>query len=174
MAGLLALTRLGPSERDTVSLALGAELSATGLSLSSAEALAPSFASPWAREPSALEPSFSLPSSYRLPQPPLKTGHLTKFDVTTLFYIFYTMPRDLLQSYAAQELYAREWRFHRELKLWFKPEPKAPGAPVYSFFDINAWEKKAYVGPMSALTNGFLAEEDCRVRAPVLPVRAPA
>ena len=54
-------------------------------------------------------------------QPPaLKTGHLSKFQLETLFYIFYALPKDVLQAYAAQELYTREWRYHAESKLWFK------------------------------------------------------
>jgi CCR4-NOT transcription complex subunit 2 len=54
-------------------------------------------------------------------QPPvLKTTHLSKFHLETLFYIFYSMPKDVLQAYAAQELYSREWRYHVELKMWLK------------------------------------------------------
>ena len=29
------------------------------------------------------------------------------------------------QAYAAEELYRREWRFHREMKLWIKEEVRA-------------------------------------------------
>ena len=37
-------------------------------------------------------------------QPPaLKTGHFYKFQLETLFYIFYNMPRDTLQAYAQTE-----------------------------------------------------------------------
>lgn len=54
-------------------------------------------------------------------QPPvLKTTHLSKFHLETLFYIFYSMPKDVLQAYAAQELYSRDWRYHVELKIWLK------------------------------------------------------
>ena len=49
--------------------------------------------------------------------PPLKTSHLSKFQLETLFYIFYAMPRDVLQAYAAQELYQRDWQYHRDLKV---------------------------------------------------------
>lgn len=31
------------------------------------------------------------------------------------------------QAYAAEELYRREWRFHREMKLWIKEEVRAVG-----------------------------------------------
>ena len=167
LAGLLPLvSRSGESAaRDTMTFTLGSDLSTTGLALGSAEPLLPSFASPWARDPTALEPTYSLPASYRQPQPALKTGHLNKFEVTTLMYIFYSMPKDLLQSYAAQELCQREWKYHKDLKLWFKKEPQAPGAPVYTYFDVTSWEKRPYAGPMHVLANNFLTLDECLVRA---------
>jgi CCR4-NOT transcription complex subunit 2 len=62
-------------------------------------------------------------------QPPaLKTSHFGKFQLETLFYIFYNMPRDTLQAYAATELYNREWRYHKDLKLWFTRSSSQPGA----------------------------------------------
>lgn len=66
-------------------------------------------------------------------QPPvLKTTHLSKFHIETLFYIFYSMPKDVLQAYAAQELYAREWRYHGELKMWLKRASAADAALLAS------------------------------------------
>ena len=38
------------------------------------------------------------------------------------------------QAYAAEELYRREWRFHKEMKLWVKQE----GGQSW-YFDINHW-----------------------------------
>ena len=46
----------------------------------------------------------------------------------TLFYIFYNMPRDTLQAYAATELYNRDWRYHKDLKLWFTKASRQGGA----------------------------------------------
>ena len=106
-------------------------------------------------------------------QPPaLKTGHLSKFQLETLFYIFYALPKDVLQAYAAQELYSREWRYHGESKLWFKragPEglannSAAGGSPQYLYFDINSWERRLFTGAAQNLTSGFLSEEDVRVK----------
>ncbi len=45
--------------------------------------------------------------------------HIDKFAVETLFYLFYGMPRDELQLRGAIELHKRDWRYHKELKLWF-------------------------------------------------------
>jgi len=38
------------------------------------------------------------------------------------------------QAYSAEELYRREWRFHKEMKLWVKQE-----GGQYWYFDINHW-----------------------------------
>lgn len=107
-------------------------------------------------------------------QPPaLKTGHLSKFQLETLFYIFYALPKDVLQAYAAQELYTREWRYHGELKLWFKRATSSDGitissaTPQYLYFDINSWERRLFNGNMNQnVTSGFLSEEDVRVKFP--------
>lgn len=82
--------------------------------------LHPTFASPWAEGALTKEPQFSLPMCYYNQPPVLKTTHLSKFHLETLFFIFYTMPKDVLQAYAAQELHSRDWRYHGELKIWLK------------------------------------------------------
>lgn len=110
-------------------------------------------------------------------QPPaLKTGHLSKFQLETLFYIFYALPKDVLQAYSAQELYTREWRYHGEMKLWFKRASPSDGvasatnnnnsnAPQYLYFDINSWERRLFNGNMNqTTTNGFLSEDEVRVK----------
>jgi len=110
---------------------------------------------------------------YYMQPPALKTGHLSKFQLETLFYIFYALPKDVLQAYAAQELYAREWRYHVDLKLWFKRASPADGVPSvnnsvqYIYFDINSWERRLFNGSMHQnITGGLLSEEDVRVKFP--------
>jgi CCR4-NOT transcription complex subunit 2 len=157
-------------------LALGADLTSLGLDLNHADPLHASFAHPWGDRPvTSGEPAFSVPACYREPHPALKTGHFSKFDAQTLFYIFYAMPRDILQAYAAQELHAREWRYHRDHKGWFKLQAAAagggkPGAPSaasqWVYWDIGAWESRPYSGPTSGLLAGFLAEDEIRVKLP--------
>ena len=123
-------------------------------------------------EPNNLVLSLQLPMCYYMQPPALKTGHLSKFQLETLFYIFYAMPKDVLQAYAAQELYTREWRYHADNKLWFKragPADGVPssstGAPQYLYFDINSWERRLFNGSMNQnFTSSFLSEEDVRVK----------
>ena len=104
---------------DLNTLALGTDLTTMGLDLNAPDCLFTTFSSPWANEPACQDRAFNLPACYMQSPPALKTSHLSKFQLETLFYIFYSMPKDVMQAYAAQELYNREWRFHKTAQLWF-------------------------------------------------------
>jgi len=170
LLGLLGVIRMTDADRNA--LALGSDLTMLGLNLGSSEQIFNTFASPWSDSTgSTKEPHFQLPHCYYMQPPALKTGHLSKFQLETLFYIFYALPKDVLQAYAAQELYSREWRYHGDLKLWFKIAGPADGitsssaSPQYLYFDINSWERRLFNGNMNqTVTNGFLTEEDVRVK----------
>mmetsp|Transcript_5800 Transcript_5800/g.16266 ORF Transcript_5800/g.16266 Transcript_5800/m.16266 type:complete len:533 (+) Transcript_5800:89-1687(+) len=175
LLGLLGVIRMTDADRNA--LALGSDLTMLGLNLGSAEHIYSTFSSPWTPTDSAQptkDPHYQLPSCYYMQPPALKTGHLSKFQLETLFYIFYALPKDVLQAYAAQELYSREWRYHSELKLWFKRAGPSDGlgatsiAPgQYLYFDINTWERRLFNGNMNQnMTNGFLPEEEIRVKFP--------
>ncbi|KAF4318428.1 hypothetical protein BBO99_00003611 [Phytophthora kernoviae] len=128
--GLLGMlhTIIRPGNDSKKNLAMGCDLTSLGLNLNSAEPLHPTFASPWSEEQLTKEPQFALPTCYYNQPPVLKTTHLSKFHLETLFFIFYSMPKDVLQAYAAQELYSREWRYHAELKTWLKRASPADAA----------------------------------------------
>lgn len=59
------------------------------------------------------------------------------------------MPRDMLQIAAASELHRRDWRYHKEHKLWLtrapntEPSQKTPTFErgSYIFFDTTSWDK---------------------------------
>ena len=102
LLGLLSVIRM--TDPDLNILALGTDLTTLGLNLNSSECLYATFASPWADGPSTTEPQYTLPLCYYMQPPALKTSHLSKFQLETLFYIFYAMPKDILQAYSAQEL----------------------------------------------------------------------
>lgn len=78
------------------------------------------------------------------------------FSDEILFYVFYCMPKDIAQEAAAQVLYDRNWRYHKELGLWLTKETDENGRPVqqgqfrrnttmdrgvYIFFDPTTWQK---------------------------------
>jgi CCR4-NOT transcription complex subunit 2 len=70
-------------------------------------ALYATFTSPWADNNQAvglIEPEYHLPSCYNVQPPPPAQSKIGSFSDETLFYIFYSMPRDILQEAAAQEL----------------------------------------------------------------------
>lgn len=156
LLGILKVIRM--TDPDLNTLALGMDLTTLGLNLNSPECLYTTFASPWSDEPAKKDPEFSLPTCYYQNPPQLKTAHLQKFSFETLFYIFFNMPRDMLQAYAAAELYNRGWKFHRELKTWFGQDDE--GRWVY--FDTSTWEKHYYTQPVDNTL--FLAEDDVRVK----------
>mmetsp|Transcript_11157 Transcript_11157/g.14084 ORF Transcript_11157/g.14084 Transcript_11157/m.14084 type:complete len:438 (-) Transcript_11157:127-1440(-) len=169
LLGLLAVIRMTDADRNA--LALGSDLTSLGLNLNSSDQLYSTFASPWSESPTNREPQYQLPMCYYMQPPALKTGHLSKFQLETLFYIFYALPRDVLQAYAAQELYSREWKYHVDLKLWFKRASPADGVTntgggvQFIYFDINSWERRLFNGNMNQnITSGLLPEDDIRVK----------
>ncbi|KAL8128667.1 hypothetical protein V2J09_017822, partial [Rumex salicifolius] len=147
LLGLLSVIRM--SDPDLTSLALGMDLTTLGLNLNSTENLYKTFASPWSDEPIKGEPEFVVPQCfYSLPPPPLNKRFFQKFRTDTLFYIFYSMPKDEAQLYAADELIRRGWMYHRDLRMWLTRVGNMDVLathPTYergSFicFDPNAWE----------------------------------
>ncbi|KDO30109.1 hypothetical protein SPRG_05301 [Saprolegnia parasitica CBS 223.65] len=161
LLGMLHVIRATDPERN---VAQGCDLTSLGLNLNSSEPLHPTFASPWSDTPCTKEPQYTLPLCYYNQPPVLKTSHLSKFQLETLFYIFYSMPKDVVQAYAAQELYLREWRYHMDLKLWFKRQQSESAALQYIYFDINTWERRLFGGNPSAVSAGFMTDDDVRVK----------
>ncbi|KAM9900620.1 hypothetical protein OXX79_005021, partial [Metschnikowia pulcherrima] len=84
-----------------------------------------------------------------VPKPEPCDTKISSFSDETLFYIFYTKPRDTLQEYASRELVARNWRYHRDIQVWLtkdsnvEPVLISPDVErgVYVFFDPHNWEK---------------------------------
>jgi CCR4-NOT transcription complex subunit 2 len=77
----------------------------------------------------------------------------------------------VLQAFAAQELYRREWRYHGELRLWLKPRTPQelmqshPNVP-FAYFDTGSWEARVYTGPIRGnIAAGLLTEDEVRVKA---------
>lgn len=153
--GLLPII-IRQSSADVCMLALGSDLTNLGLKLAADDdRLHSSLWSPWSDTPNLTtlpDSNWSVPSCYTndmlgvLPPPHLKIGN---FAEETLFYIFYTQPRDKLQEHAAAELTARNWRFHKSLGLWLTKEPgvepqlrtTSMERGTYVFWDSGRWER---------------------------------
>lgn len=58
-----------------------------------------------------------MPECYKKTAPKLKAGYFTKFQLETLFYIFYSMPGNEAQVFAADELCVRQWHYHKDLEV---------------------------------------------------------
>lgn len=50
----------------------------------------------------------------------VSTDHISKFELETLFAIFYLQPDPYWRFLAAKELKRREWRFNKKFLIWFK------------------------------------------------------
>ncbi|WJX74354.1 putative NOT transcription complex subunit vip2, variant 2 [Trifolium repens] len=139
LLGLLSVIRM--SDPDLTSLALGIDLTTLGLNLNSSENLHKTFGSPWSEEPAKGDPEFSvLQCYYAKPPPALHQGYFSKFTLETLFYIFYSMPKDEAQLYAANELYERKWFYHKEHRTWYIRAPNTE--PLVK---TNTYERGSYL-----------------------------
>ena len=137
LLGLLSVIRM--TDPDVTTLALGTDLTTLGLNLNSPEALWKTFSSPWADTPGKSEPDFRTPSCYLSPPPRLTPAYFAHFQPDTLFYIFYGMPGDEAQVYAADELSNRGWYYHKELKTWLTRAPNSEPLQKTEKFERGAF-----------------------------------
>ncbi|KAM7430102.1 CCR4-NOT transcription complex subunit 2 [Porites harrisoni] len=155
MIGLLTFIRAAETEPNLVTLALGSDLTTLGLNLNSPESLYHTFGSPFADSPCRPhEIDYHVPSEYRINtfiRDKLAPIKLSRYSEDLLFYLYYTNGGDILQLAAAAELYARDWRYHKDERLWLT---RAPGVEpqlktssyergTYYFFDCSSWRKVA-------------------------------
>lgn len=131
-------------------LALGIDLTTLGLNLTTTGHLYASFPSPFGDVSQKDKDQFpSLPACYNLKKvdPAVLMAKMPTMAEEVLFYIFYTMPHDAMQLHAASILFQRDWRFHKELKIWITRfhDPMQKGAVAergtYYYFDVTAWKK---------------------------------
>jgi CCR4-NOT transcription complex subunit 2 len=155
MVGLLTFIRAAENDPNLVALAPGIDLTTLGLNLNSPDNLYSTFQSPWADAPCRPQDiDYHVPSEYltnmfiREKLAPIK---LNRYQEDLLFYLFYVNGGDVLQLAAAAELYNRDWRYHKEDRVWIT---RAPGMePItktnsyergtYFFFDVHNWRKVA-------------------------------
>ncbi|KAF1481689.1 CCR4-NOT transcription complex subunit 2, partial [Pygoscelis antarcticus] len=117
--------------------------------------LYPKFASPWASSPCRPQDiDFHVPSEYLTNihiRDKLAAIKLGRYGEDLLFYLYYMNGGDVLQLLAAVELFNRDWRYHKEERVWIT---RAPGMEptmktntyergTYYFFDCLNWRKVA-------------------------------
>lgn len=179
MKGLLKFVGSRAEGTDMNMLSVGVDLTLLGLDLTSPGPLYKSFSSPWeggqvagARGSDKTgvpqrneEPDFKLPTCYYMQPPALKNSHFAKFQLGTVFYVFYNMPRDILQVLAAIELYNRKWMYHKDLKLWFTNEPdvlESYDRAAYVYFDIKSWGERPFHDANQSFIQGLMTEDEVR------------
>ncbi|PLN77746.1 putative transcriptional regulator [Aspergillus taichungensis] len=152
--GLAGLLRMIHSDSpDVAGLAVGQDLMTLGLDLNQLEPLHTSFASPFVASMAGvpLEQDFSLPSCYNVANIQSLQSRIPSFSDETLFYIFYSMPRDTMQEVAAEELMGRKWRYHRVERCWLTRDETYPGPVdvergvsergVYLLWEPASWKR---------------------------------
>ncbi|KAG2009805.1 NOT2 family protein [Coprinopsis cinerea AmutBmut pab1-1] len=153
LLSLVALMKNASTELDHGLSSIGTDLGTMGLDMSFPGNLYSTFITPWADQSAAhqVEPDFRLPPCYLSVQaPPPGPMKAALFSDETLFFMFYSSPRDALQEVAAQELWNRNWRWHKDLRLWITkesgtaPSQKVPGGEqgLYTYWDPENWSKE--------------------------------
>ncbi|KAG2375100.1 hypothetical protein C9374_010104 [Naegleria lovaniensis] len=141
-------------DSDLAVLALGLDLTSLGLNLNASEQIYHHFASPFSDvQPPGMIPDYRVPDCYKLHMP-LHEFHIEKFSDETLLYMFYAMPRDVLQLVAARELTKRGWKYHKPTQLWFIRDVsvndfvQTPDGEkgTYFYFDVQTWTRKRKAG----------------------------
>lgn len=131
---------------------MGVDLNNLGIDLDSTEPLIPTLSTPFADATSRPAiPDFHLPAAYNVNNVPIVHTRISNFADETLFFLFYTYTRDVMQETAAAELYTRDWRWHKELRQWMMKDQQV-AAPirisertergVYVFFDAMNWKRE--------------------------------
>lgn len=136
-----------PEAANMLQLTRGFDLSTLNLQVVQSEPLYPSMHSLWNDAPFSVQPEFKIPPCYQVVSPKLNFQIFQKFQVETLFYVYYSMPRDVLQVAAGQELHNRDWRYHKRLRVWLtriaNKEPTIKHQTyekgTYKFFNPDTW-----------------------------------
>ncbi|KAF8635824.1 hypothetical protein AX15_000023 [Amanita polypyramis BW_CC] len=153
LLGLLAMIKGAAADVDQGLTSIGTDLGTMGLDMGYNGNLYSTFITPWADQSAAhtVEPDFRLPNCYANVQAPAPgPTKAAAFSDETLFFMFYSSPRDALQEVAAQELYNRNWRYHKDLRLWITKESgMAPSQKVqggeqgqYTYWEPENWTKE--------------------------------
>eukprot|EP00331_Platyophrya_macrostoma_P001667 CAMPEP_0176419644 /NCGR_PEP_ID=MMETSP0127-20121128/8168_1 /TAXON_ID=938130 /ORGANISM="Platyophrya macrostoma, Strain WH" /LENGTH=248 /DNA_ID=CAMNT_0017800157 /DNA_START=94 /DNA_END=840 /DNA_ORIENTATION=+ len=137
-----------PEAANMLQLTRGFDLQHLQLQVVQTEPLFPAMHSLWNDHSFTVQPEFKIPTCYHVNSPKLNFQIFQKFQVETLFYVFYSMPRDVLQVAAAQELTNRDWRYHKRLHMWITRIPgKEPTVKHQTFekgpfkiFNPDTWK----------------------------------
>ncbi|KAI1824200.1 hypothetical protein F4861DRAFT_507132 [Xylaria intraflava] len=95
-------------------------------------------------------PDFRLPDCYKVNNVQPLRNKISSFNEETLMWIFYSCPGDYQQQLAAEQLFQRQWRWHKKLKLWLTKDeimhPRILSAQheegYYIVWSTDEWRKE--------------------------------
>ena len=109
------------------------------------------FAPPNAFAPRPLDSDFTIPDCYIVQNVAPIQQRISGFTEDTLFYIFYTSPKDIIQEEVATELMSRKWRFHMREKMWLTRDDTTQSPQIlvkdvceqgyYIWWDFRNWKR---------------------------------
>lgn len=174
LPGLLSMMH-HPSADIRSLVAQGQDLTTLGLDLISTEPLHTHLASvfnPTAHTRLPLDADYTLPACYRVANVQALQERIPSFSEETLFYIYYSRPKDLVQELVAEELIGRKWRFHKGENMWVTRDENYP-APAemereiseqgfYIWWDWKGWKKIRVSSARTRFTD-FRCVGSCRL-----------
>jgi len=152
LVGLLQMIQQAEQKPDS-SILLNFDLTTLGLSMESQNDLYPTFLSPFSdNQARAYEIDYQVPTEYQMGiqiRDKLPQVNFNTLNEDTLFFLFYLFGNDYVQLSSASELYRRDWRYHKEERLWLTriknimPDQKHDTyeTGVYCVFDVQLWRK---------------------------------
>ncbi|KAI0490013.1 hypothetical protein F4859DRAFT_509591 [Xylaria cf. heliscus] len=117
--GIKGLRTLMNNYPDYAACIAGMDPNTFGLDLTSPALISTQIWSPFNdAPPRPAIPDFRLPDCYKVNNVQPLRNKISNFNEETLMWIFYSCPGDYQQQLAAEQLFQRQWRWHKKLKLW--------------------------------------------------------
>ncbi|KAI0866379.1 hypothetical protein F4860DRAFT_456980 [Xylaria cubensis] len=149
--GIKGLRTLMNNYPDYAACIAGMDPNTFGLDLTSPALISTQIWSPFNdTPPRPAIPDFRLPECYKVNNVQPLRNKISNFNEETLMWIFYSCPGDYQQQLAAEQLFQRQWRWHKKLKLWLTKDeimhPRILSAQheegYYIVWSTDEWRKE--------------------------------
>ncbi|KAI0441560.1 CobW/HypB/UreG, nucleotide-binding domain-containing protein [Xylaria telfairii] len=149
--GIKGLRTLMNNYPDYAACIAGMDPNTFGLDLTSPALISTQIWSPFNdAPPRPAIPDFRLPDCYKVNNVQPLRNKISNFNEETLMWIFYSCPGDYQQQLAAEQLFQRQWRWHKKLKLWLTKDeimhPRILSAQheegYYIVWSTDEWRKE--------------------------------
>ncbi|KAK5634568.1 hypothetical protein RRF57_010281 [Xylaria bambusicola] len=148
--GIKGLRTLMNNYPDYAASVAGMDPTSFGLDLTSPAMISTQIWSPFHDTPPRPPiPDFRLPECYAVKNVAPLRNKISNFNEETLMWIFYSCPGDYQQQLAAEQLFQRQWRWHKKLKIWLTKDeimhPRILSAQheegYYIVWNTDEWRK---------------------------------